>query len=94
METIDGCNMAQGEMPSYEIGREKRDVKALIHNSLHWNLSVSVITKPVFNTLVIESKTNQKKNEICHKPQEHFISVASGIQVFDGIFIVFFNILH
>lgn len=72
METVDGCNMAQGEMPSYEIGREERDVKALIHNSLHWNLSVSVITKPVFNTLVIESKTNQKKNEICHKPQEHF----------------------
>ena len=43
METIDGCNMAQGEMPSYEIGREKRDVKALIHNSLHWNLSFPLL---------------------------------------------------
>ena len=30
METIDGYNMAQGEMPNYEIGREKRVVKALI----------------------------------------------------------------
>lgn len=79
METVDGCNMAQGEMPDYEIGREKRVVKALIQNSLHWNLSVSVISKPIFNTLVIQSKTNWKKNEICHKPQEHFLSVASGI---------------
>ena len=68
METIDGYNMAQGEMPNYEIGREKRVVKALIHNSLHWNFSVSVITKPIFNTLVIQSKTNWKKNEIFHKP--------------------------
>ena len=68
METINGYNMAQGEMPNSEIGREKRVVKALIHNSLHWNLSVSVITKPIFNTLVIQSKTNWKKNEIFHKP--------------------------
>lgn len=41
MDTINGCNMTEGKMPNYEIGRKKKTLKALTQNKLHWNLCLS-----------------------------------------------------
>lgn len=51
--------MAQGKISKYDIERgEKKPLKALIQNKLHWNLSVSMVTKSIFKILVIYYKTD------------------------------------